>query len=139
MRQHQGRKADFRRGDWLGPYDRLVTWKKPLQRTTTIGRKLWASLPEELLLRMICVPVTARGFRSRTLILITTLLDPEKYPAAEIAGLYRQRWQVELFFRDIKTILEMEQLRCKSPAMVEKELLMHFGSDTLAQRPDVCR
>ena len=126
MRLHQGRKADFRHGDWLGRYDRLVTWQKPLQRTVTIGKRLWASLLPELTLRMICVHVTAPGFRSRKLILITTLLDPEKYPAEEIARLYLQRWQVELFFRDIKTILQMEHLRCKTPAMVEKELLMHL-------------
>ena len=126
MRLHQGRKADFRRGDWLGPQDRLVSWTKPRQRTLTIGKKLWASLPEELTLRMICIHVTARGFRSRKLILITTLLDPDKYPAEQIARLYLQRWQVELFFRDIKTILQMEHLRCKSPPMVEKEFLMHL-------------
>ena len=126
IRLHQGRKADFRRGDWLGPYDRLVTWTKPLQRTTTIGKQLWADLPEQLTLRMMCVHVTARGFRSRKLVLMTTLLDPEKYSAEEVSRLYLQRWQVELFFRDIKTVLQMERLRCKSPAMVEKELLMHL-------------
>jgi len=126
IRLHQGRKADFRQGDWLGPYDRLVTWTKPVQRTLTVGKRLWASLPPQLTLRMICVHVTARGFRSRKLILTTTLLDPEKYPAEEIARLYLQRWQVELFFRDIKTVLQMEHLRCKSPAMVQKEFLMHL-------------
>jgi Transposase DDE domain len=126
IRLHQRRKADFRQGDWLGPYDRLVSWKKPLQRTLTVGKPLWASLPQELTLRMICVHITARGFRSQKLILITTLLDPDRYPAEQIARLYLQRWQVELFFRDIKTILQMEHLRCKSPAMVEKEFVMHL-------------
>ncbi|MBM4221738.1 MAG: IS4 family transposase [Gammaproteobacteria bacterium] len=125
-RLHQGRKADFRQGDWLGRYDRLITWTKPVQRTGTIGRRLWSRLPQELTLRMICLHVTARGFRTRKLVLITTLLDPAQYPATEIGRLYLQRWQVELFFRDIKTILQMEHLRCKTPAMVEKEFLMHL-------------
>jgi len=59
-------------------------------------------------------------------VLVTTLLDPEKYPAAEIAQLFLQRWSVELFFRDLKTILHMEHLRCQSPAMVQKEFFMHL-------------
>ena len=69
---------------------------------------------------------SAKGFRSRELILVTTLLDPEKYPAPEIAQLYLQRWNVELFFRDLKTLLKMEPLRSQSPAMVQKEFLMHL-------------
>jgi hypothetical protein len=60
------------------------------------------------------------------LVLVTTLLDPEKYPASPISQLFLQRWSVELFFRDLKTILKMEHLRCQSPAMVQKELFMHL-------------
>jgi len=126
IRMNQARPADFRRGAYLGPSDRLVTWNKPLQRTRTIGRRLWAALAPELTLRMIRVRCTAKGFRTRQLVLVTTLLDPEKYPAQEIARLYLQRWNVELFFRDIKTMLKMEHLRCQSPAMVQKEFFMHM-------------
>ena len=57
---------------------------------------------------------------------MTTLTDAEAYSAAELADLYYQRWDVELFFRDLKTTMGMDILRCKSPAMVEKEILMHF-------------
>ena len=57
---------------------------------------------------------------------MTTLLDPEQYPADQIIELYRQRWDVELFFRDIKTTLGMDILRCKSPDMVRKEIVMHW-------------
>ncbi len=75
---------------------------------------------------MIRVRCAAKGFRTRELILVTTLLDPEKYPAKEIAQLFLQRWSIELFFRDIKTMLKMEQLRCQSPRMVQKEFFMHL-------------
>src|SRR5260370_16272254 len=75
---------------------------------------------------MIRVRCAAKGFRTCELILVTTLLDPEKYPAQEIAQLYLQRWSIELFFRDIKTLLKMEHLRCQSPHMVQKEFLMHM-------------
>ena len=53
----------------------------------------------------------------------TTLLDPVVYPAAQIAQLYRRRWDMELCFRDLKTTMGMEELRCLTPAMVHKELL----------------
>ncbi len=126
MRMNQQRPRDFRQGQYLGPGDRLITWKKPAQRTRTVSLRLWASLPEILTLRMIRVRCATKGFRTRELILVTTLLDPEKYPAAEIAQLFLQRWNVELFFRDLKTILKMEHLRCQSPTMVQKELFMHL-------------
>src|SRR5580692_13159540 len=75
---------------------------------------------------MIRVRCHNRGFRTRQLVLVTTLLDPEKYPAAEIAQLFLRRWNVELFFREIKTALQMEHLRCKTPAMVQKEFFLHL-------------
>jgi len=126
LRLHQARPRDFRQGLYLGPGDRLVTWSKPVQRLSTIGTKLWQTLPRELSLRLIKVRAARKGFRTRDLVLVTTLLDPEKYPAAEIARLYLRRWDVELFFRDIKTMMRMEQLRCQSPAMIQREFLMHL-------------
>jgi hypothetical protein len=131
MRMNQMRPKDFRQGHYLGPADRLITWRKPAQRVRTIAPKLWASLPGVLSLRMIRVRCGAKGFRTRELILVTTLLDPQKYPATEIAQLFLQRWNVELFFRDLKTILQMEHLRCQSPAMVQKEIFMHLISYNL--------
>ena len=58
--------------------------------------------------------------------IVTTLLDPVQYPATEIADLYFQRWDVELFFRDIKTTMGMDVLRCQTPEMIRKEVLMYF-------------
>ena len=43
-----------------------------------------------------------------------------------MADLYRQRWDVELFFRDIKTTMGMDVLRCRTPDLVKKEILMYF-------------
>ena len=106
VRMNQFRPKDFRQGLCLGPQDRLVTWRKPRRRPRTIGPVLWLTLPTELTLRMFRVTCSAKGFRTRHLIIVTTLLDPEKYPAQEVAKLYRQRWSVELFFRDLKTLLQ---------------------------------
>lgn len=58
--------------------------------------------------------------------IVTTLLDPVKYLRADITALYRKRWGVELFLRDIKTTMQFDILRCQSPEMIRKELFMCF-------------
>jgi len=126
LRLNSCRSHEFRQGKRLGPYDRLVSWKKPQSQARTATKKLWRSLPDQITLRLICFPVSLPGFRTRKLILVTTLLDPLVYPAAELAGLYLRRWRVELFLRDIKTTLQLDVLSCKSPHMLYRELLMHL-------------
>lgn len=75
-------------------------------------------------MRVLRFSLQVPGFRVRSVTLVTTLLDPEKYPAEDLAWLYTERWRVELWFRDIKTSMGMEVLRCKTPKMVHKELEM---------------
>ncbi|NOQ46061.1 MAG: IS4 family transposase [Desulfobulbaceae bacterium] len=111
----------------LGKDDLLIHWKKPVRsKASSYPQEDWQGLPEVLLLRQIKVSVTQPGFRVSTFYIITTLLDAENYPASEIENLYYQRWAVELFFRDIKTTMGMDILRCKTPDMVRKEILMHL-------------
>ncbi len=126
LRLNEKRPRDFRKGKRLGKYDRLVTWRKPERQRKTATRKIWRSLPEEITLRLICYPVCIPGFRSQEIFLVTTLLDPVAYPAAELAALYLRRWSVELFFRHIKTTMQMDVLSCLSPAMLAREVLMHL-------------
>ena len=83
-------------------------------------------MPETLALRQIKVTVNQTGFRVQAFYIVTTLLDATLYPADEIAELYFERWDVELFFRDIKITMDMDILRCKSPAMVRKGIMMHL-------------
>jgi hypothetical protein len=125
MRLHQARHADFRKGRSLGPNDRLVTWVKPAQRSAGCTPEAYALLPDTLVLRMIRYRVTTPGFRTKEVVLITTLLDPVAYPTSELAELYFERWNIELHYREIKTLLGMDVLRCLSPAMVRKEVAMH--------------
>ncbi len=112
----------------LGKNDQIVSWERPTNKAGHKGltRLLWDKLKPVLRLREISFKVTEKGFRTREIVLITTLLDPEAYPADDIAELYLKRWRVELFFDDIKTSMQMDVLRCKSPEMIEKELLMHM-------------
>jgi hypothetical protein len=125
MRLHQARRADFGAGKALGAEDRLVTWQKPVQRTEAWSVQEFAALPETLTLRMIRLRVESPGFRTRSVVLVTTLLDPEIYPAAAIRELYGERWNVELHFQQIKVSLAMDVLRCKSPELIEREVLLH--------------
>ncbi len=126
MRLNGSRPHDFRKGKRLGKGDRLVVWQKPDHRARTATQKLWRSLPDQIQLRLICWPVSIPGFRTRQLLLVTTLLDPVVYPPAELAALYLRRWRVELFLRDIKTTLGIDRLACKTPQMLYRELMMHL-------------
>ncbi|NIP55181.1 MAG: transposase [Phycisphaerae bacterium] len=83
-------------------------------------------MPETLTIRILRFHTAVPGFRGETIIVATTLLDPKAYPFEEIAGLYRDRWIVELRLRDIKTTLGMDILRGKSADVVRKEIYMHL-------------
>ena len=69
-------------------------------------------MPDTLTLRLVYVSINVPGFRTQSLVVVTTLTDSLRYPAAELAQLYFRRWAVELFFRDIKITLGMDVLRC---------------------------
>jgi hypothetical protein len=128
FRLHQRRPADLRQGKRLGKNDRLMTWCKPWlwQRPRYLSRVIWKRIPAELSVRVVRFTLAVPGFRAQSVTLVTTLLDPAAYPAEELARLYARRWQIELWFRDLKTSMGMERLRCKSPGMAHKELEMFF-------------
>jgi hypothetical protein len=111
----------------LGPDDLLISWPRPVYNARlSYSMDDWENLPQELMLRQIKVTVKNPGFRTQKFYIVTTLLDADKYTAEEIAGLYFKRWDVELFFRDIKTTMGMDILRCKTPEMIRKEILMNL-------------
>jgi hypothetical protein len=125
-RRHAGRKE--RPGQCLGTGDRLVEWPAP-------PRPPWLAppvpLPKTLLGREGHFQVPQPGFRTKTIILVTTLLDATCYPREALAELYWQRWHMELWLRQIKTTLGMELLRTKTPTRIEAELAMFLGGYTL--------
>ena len=128
FRLHQRRKVDFRKGKRLGKDDTLQIWLKPQQWRESMGisEKEFQALPTELPVRLIRISKAPRGFRSRTIVLVTTLLDPVAFPAEDIRNLYRDRWMAELNLRSLKTELGMEILRGMSPDVVKKEITMHL-------------
>lgn len=133
VRKHQLRATDFRTGRRLGKGDHVVTWPRP-SRPPWMSREQYAAMPAELELREVRVRVEQQGFRTKSLVVVTTLVDAQEYPAAEIAALYRRRWQAELNLRSLKIVLQMDHLRCKSPERVRNELRMHLVGYNLIRR-----
>jgi len=140
FRVHQRHIVDFRpqrpsaaeaegpgrpRSRWLkrlGYHDQLVEWHKPVTRPRWMSDEQFAELPDRLVLRELRYRLKDRGCRVREVTLVTTLLDPERYPAAEIARLYGLRWQVEVDLRDLKITLGMDVLKSKKLETVMKEM-----------------
>jgi hypothetical protein len=119
--------AGLPRSAWiarLGHLDQLVRYFKPEDRPAWMSAEDYAALPASIVVRELRFQVTQRGFRTRQITLVTTLLDPQRYSASELAALYRQRWQVELNFRHLKQTMRMDVLRCKTLEGIHKELTM---------------
>lgn len=121
-RLSQGRNLDLRRATKLGPNDWLTSLPKPPKPPAYMTPDEWNALPASISVRVIRSCLQIKRFRTKTLWIVTTLLDAQQYPATAICDLYLQRWQMELSFRDLKTTMSMESLRCRSPNMIEKEL-----------------
>jgi hypothetical protein len=127
LRQHQCRKTDFRKGVQLGRYDHLVVWHKP-SRPQWMDEETYRQYPDELVMREVRVHVKGKGrkVRTRILTIATTLLDAAAYRKTTLADLYRRRWHAELNLRSLKTVLQMDVLRSKTPEMVRKEIWAHL-------------
>ena len=121
VRLHQRRGCDFHRGLRLGPNDHVVVWQRP-QRPQWMTVEEYATIPETLTVREILVQVNKPGFRVEKLVVVTTLLDPERYGTEDISDLYRERWQIELDIRSLKVGLQLDHLRCLTPIMIHKEI-----------------
>ncbi len=106
-------------------FDVVVTWRRPAKPPFWMSQEEFALLPESIPVRVVRYTVAHRGFRSQSVTLVTTLLDPA-IADSDFADLYFRRWGIELHFREIKIHLNMDVLRCLSPHMIERELRMHF-------------
>jgi len=130
-RLHGARKVDFRKARRLGKNDGLFVWTKSYQQSKVLTPSEWDLLPAQITVRLVRFTATVRGFRGRRITLVTTLLDSKDYPAEELIALYVRRWRLELWLRDLKTMMGMEYLRCKTPEMAEKELLAYLVAHNL--------
>jgi hypothetical protein len=121
-RPHGGRGQPSSR--WLarlGISDQLVVWY-PRGRGDTLSAAQRAEIPPLLIVRELRYRVVQQGFRSRTITLATTLLDPGRYPAVEVARLYRTRWQVETHLHELKCTMGLAIVHSRTVAGVAKEV-----------------
>jgi hypothetical protein len=118
------RRADFRKGRRLGKDDHLVVWRKPTS-IRSVDRRTYHALPDAITVREARFRVEQPGFRTRSVVVVTTLLDPAQASREELASLYRARWNNELDLRSIKVTLQMSMLRGRTPEMVRKEIWTH--------------
>jgi hypothetical protein len=132
-RGHVGRDAKqgakgLPRSRWLrrlGERDQVVEWSKPSKRPAWLAEDEFAALPATLALRELRYDVGRPGYRTRSVTLVTTLLDAEAYPPEALADLYGMRWRVELYLRHLKTTMKMDVLKCKTVDGVLKELAVY--------------
>jgi len=125
MRLHAGRTPVWFRGRGHRTDNRRVWWHKP-QRPDWMSPEEYERIPQKLQLRAVRVDVRQAGFRTRRLVLVTTLRDAEAVTGVDLAELYRRRWQAELYLRSLKQTLQMDILRGKTPEMVRKEIWAHL-------------
>jgi hypothetical protein len=121
VRMHQCRTADFGRGKRRGKGDHVVTWTRP-QKPTWMDDETYARMPESIEVREVQIRVQQPGFRPKSMVVVTTLIDSERYTAADVRDLFRKRWLVEQDIRALKSTLGMDVLRCETPDMVRKEI-----------------
>lgn len=133
FRLHQRRKYDFGCGQRLGPEDHVVEWQRP-ERPAWMTAEEYAAAPERLVVRELQVRVTNPGYRTKSLVLATTLVEAAEFAKDDIGALYKKRWQAELDLRSLKQTLGMDRLRCTAPELVERELWMHVLAYNLVRK-----
>lgn len=127
FRKHHARHCDFRKGKKLGIGDHIVEWHRPLNCPASMSSADFETLPTGLDVREVHLLLRQPGFRPSEIILVTTLLDPKRYPKTKLAELYQLRWfTTEVNFKHLKTTLQMEMLAAKTPEMVQKDIWVHL-------------
>lgn len=125
---HRGktdRKTGLPRSRWikqLGASDQLVEWFKPANQPVWMSAEQYAALPASLVVRELRYTIREQGFRPREITLVTTLLDAERYPLADVADLFFQRWEIETNFGHLKTTMKLDVLKCETVEGVLREL-----------------
>jgi hypothetical protein len=125
LRMHQSRHLDFRAGRPLGDEDHVVTWRRPA-RPDWMDQATYQATPKELSVREMRFRVERPGYRTREIVVATTLSDASRYSRDDLADLYHHRWRVELKIRDIKQTLSMDLLRGRTPEMLRREIWGHL-------------
>ena len=106
-----------------GVKDAIVRIRKSNRRPAHLEAETIARLPPWQEARMVAGVVLDEHGEAKRIHLLTTLMDPKRYPRHEILRLYQMRWQAEVNFRALKQSLDLKRLRARTPAMAQRELL----------------
>ena len=102
----------------------IIVWQRPNKPRGMTGAQ-YRSYPKQLVMRQVTVDACDKNNRVNQFKVITTI------PAQSIAGqqigdLFERRWDGEVDIRSIKSTMQMDVLRCKTPDMVHKEIWTHL-------------
>lgn len=127
FRKHHARRYGVHKAQTLGVGDHIVQWQRPQRCPQSISSTEFKALPPNMKVRQVHLLIQQPGFRPTEIILVTTLMDPKRYPKAKLAELYQLRWHAtEVNFKHLKTTLKLEMIAAKTPEMVQKEICIHL-------------
>src|SRR5271163_4155876 len=102
----------------------IILWRRPNKPRGMTGEQ-YRRYPKTLLMRQVTVDARDRDNRAERFKVVTTMLDAS-IDGGQFGDLYERRWSGELDIRSIKTTMQMDVLRCKTPEMVHKEIWAHL-------------
>ena len=87
--------------------------------TSPQARKKWPQLPDTVEARLL-----TRTINGKERQVLTSMVDPMRFPGADIVELYSHRWEIELGYREMKHSLQQHRLtlRSKKAAGIRQEL-----------------
>ena len=126
MRNNQRRTVGITPVKRINKNDLIIEWHKMRPCPKWLTKEEWSAVPDRMTIREVTFTIDIQGFRTKKIVIATSLLDPKRYKATDFADLYLRRWRAELYLRDIKTSLGMDILACKTPKMINKEIQMYL-------------
>lgn len=108
-------------------------WRKPLEMPAWMDVATFQQMPAFLDVRIVCYSISQKGYRTRKVLVATTLMDTAAWPDEKIAELFGHRWHIETCFNHLKTTMKMNVLRCKTVAGVQKELAVYLAAYNLVR------
>jgi hypothetical protein len=106
------------------PDDDIIVWQRPNKPRGMTGEQ-YRSHPKNLIMRQVTVDARDKNNRVKQFKVVTTILD-QSIDGKQIGDLYQRRWDGEVDLRSIKSTMQMDVLRCKTPDMVHKEIWTHL-------------
>jgi hypothetical protein len=107
-----------------GPDGDVLVWQRPNKPHGMRGEQ-YRRYPKSLVMREVSVDARDKNNRAKQLKVITTILDAS-VDGQQIGNSYERRWSGEIDIRSIKSTMQMDVLRCKTPEMVHKEIWAHL-------------